>query len=1072
MYKPSLGTSLRRGAGLTVTGFFLTASVNVFAQSAIEEVVVTAQRTEQSLQEVPIAVTAFSGAMMEDKQILSPSDLQLNAPNVSFTATNFGGSSFSIRGIGRLVIAGSGENGVSIHQNQIAVPTNLPAAEFYDLERVEILRGPQGTLFGRNATGGAVNMVTKMPDFESWNGFVDAEAGDYSNKRLKGALNMPITDNFAVRVAGMWLERDGYITNTAAGQTGDCLIPGSTQDDPRTQPCQIAGINDSVDGRDITTFRITGLWEINDRASAWVQYSRFKEDDDKVRITNQVCERSDLPTVGCKPDGFGFDNPHAGSTTGGIFGGLNGALLLGDPTPASAFNAPSTGFRKMHTDFNPIYKYNEDLFTAGFDYDFDNYRVGLLAGYQQSDYVSQQDYLMDVGFNLYATAANPAGLWPTSAPPSREAGSDWTSPVCNFQNGTSGIFGGCVHPSDQTRVFAYDSATSDSRYWTVEAKLESAYDGPFNFIIGSNYTEYEGYGDYYVIANTLDLVGNYGVPLLGFPPLYPTMFNSTSNPSGRSGDTGDSVSVFGEVYYDFTDTVRFTAGLRYNRDKKSVEDTGILFNAISADAVGLGLQAATVPGAAIGVPEVESFTLTELGLLDPNAVANTSAAASEGGIHWTRALNILLGPLATDAQAIANERTLAGLYGVTDAQLEAAAATPAYSAERFAISSAVPIAPGFGESRALTGSPSDAKFTEFTGRLGVDWQMNDNTMVYAFFTRGYKPGGFNPPLNESFIQSTTAKYIFDPEEVDAFEIGAKNVFLDGSLVLNTALFLYDYKGLQTTRIANNTSINDNIDANIWGAELELFYRPEAIPGLSIDASYSYLKAEVDGTASVDPINRTAGNPDYILLNNIDPGALTGVNYVANLSQVLAPGVIDGAYAACGALSAANPNPACPQVAPGTNYANGVPAYFSRDYLTRQGVETNDGFETNLDGNSLPNAPEHTIHLGLAYTWQVAPIAGSLTARWDYYWQDSSYAREFNTPGDKIDAWDQHNASLIYESNDGLWSARAWVRNVQNEDNVTGKYLTADTSGFFRNYFLTEPRIYGVSVRYSFDGARR
>jgi outer membrane receptor protein involved in Fe transport len=129
--------------------------------AAIEEVVVTAQRTEESLQEVPIAVSAFSGEMLEDKQILSPSDLQLNTPNVSFTATNFGGSSFSIRGIGRLVIAGSGENGVSIHQNQIAVPTNLPAAEFYDLERVEVLRGPQGTLFGRNATGGAVNMVTK-----------------------------------------------------------------------------------------------------------------------------------------------------------------------------------------------------------------------------------------------------------------------------------------------------------------------------------------------------------------------------------------------------------------------------------------------------------------------------------------------------------------------------------------------------------------------------------------------------------------------------------------------------------------------------------------------------------------------------------------------------------------------------------------------------------------------------------------------------------------------------------------------------------------------------------------------
>ncbi|MFX3657894.1 MAG: TonB-dependent receptor [bacterium] len=1046
MLHSSYGTGLRVGVRLAVSGLLLSASMTASAgsASAIEEVVVTAQRTEQSLQEVPIAVTAFSGAMLEDKQIISPSDLQLNAPNVSFTATNFGGSSFSIRGIGRLVIAGSGENGVSIHQNQIAVPTNLPAAEFYDLERVEVLRGPQGTLFGRNATGGAVNMVTKMPDFESVNGFADGEAGDYSHKRLKAALNVPITDNFAVRVAGMWLERDGYIENTAHGQVGDCLIPGSTQANPQTQPCQIGGIDDDIDGRDITTFRITGLWQITDNASAWLQYSRFKEDDDKVRITNQVCEKNTIPTIGCLPDGFGFDTPHAGTTTGGIFGGLNGAVLLGDRTPAAAFVPPSRGFRKMHTDFEPIYKYDEDLWTAGFDYDFEKFRVGLLAGYQKSDYVSRQDYLMDVGFNLYANALNPSGLWPTSAPPSEEAGSDWTSSRCNFNDGTSGIFGGCVHPSDQTRVFAYDSSTSDSTYWTVEAKLESAFDGPVNFIVGTNYTEYDGHGDYYVIANTLDLVGVYGVPALGFPPLYPTMFNSTSNPDGRSGNTGDSTSVFGELYFDVTDSVKITAGLRYNQDKKEVQDSGVLYNAINADAVG-----GTLPAFLVG-----------LGLLDPNYLTN-----GQPGTDWTRTLNILLGPLGG-----APETALARYYGATQAQLDAAALTPAYSAERFAISALVPPAPGFNENRDLTGSPSQAEFKETTGRLGFDWQVNDATMVYGFYTRGYKPGGFNPPLNESFVQATTAKYIFDPEQVDSIEFGTKNVLLDGSLVVNGAVFLYDYKGLQTTRIANNNSINDNIDADIWGAELELFYRPAALPGVSMDMAYSYLKAEVDGTESVDPINRTAGNSDYILLENIDPGSLTGVNYVARLDQIT-PALISAAYGACQALSDANPTPGCPQVAPGAIYPNGIPAYFSRGFLTANGVETNDGFPTNLDGKSLPNSPEHTIHLGLAYTWNIEQISGALTARWDYYWQAKSYAREFNTPGDKIDSWDQHNASLIYESASGLWTAKAFVRNIADDDNVTGKYLTSDTSGFYRNYFLTEPRIYGLSVRYSFDNAR-
>ena len=144
----------------------------------------------------------------------------------------------------------------------------------------------------------------------------------------------------------------------------------------------------------------------------------------------------------------------------------------------------------------------------------------------------------------------------------------------------------------------------------------------------------------------------------------------------------------------------------------------------------------------------------------------------------------------------------------------------------------------------------------------------------------------------------------------------------------------------------------------------------------------------------------------------------------------------------------------------------IPAYFSRRFLDAVGVETHDGIPVDLDGNDLPNAPRHTARLGLAHTWNIG--AGLLTLRWDYYWQSESYAREFNTVGDEIDAWSQHNLMLAYKSGGG-WSARAWVRNLLDDENVTGKYLTSDTSGFFRNYFLTEPRIYGASLRYVFGG---
>ena len=174
-------------------------------------------------------------------------------------------------------------------------------------------------------------------------------------------------------------------------------------------------------------------------------------------------------------------------------------------------------------------------------------------------------------------------------------------------------------------------------------------------------------------------------------------------------------------------------------------------------------------------------------------------------------------------------------------------------------------------------------------------------------------------------------------------------------------------------------------------------------------------------------------------------------------------VIDAAYAYPSAALSVN------GVAPGAVYPNGIPAYFSRNFLANNGVDVSSGIPQSLAGKQLPNAPEFSFRLGVQYTWNVPVVAGDITVRWDYYWQDDMYAREFNTVGDQIESWDQHNLSAIYESANGHWQGRFWVRNVQDEDNVTGHYLTSDTSGYFRNYFLTEPRIYGLTVRYQFAG---
>jgi iron complex outermembrane receptor protein len=961
----------------------------------IEEVIVTAQRSSESIQEVPIAVTALSGDMLDDRQIIGASDLQMNAPNVSFTATNFGGSSFSIRGIGRLVIAASGENGVSTHVNDIPLGTNLTAVEFFDVSRVEVLRGPQGTLYGRNATGGAINVVTAMPEVDGVKGFLDVEVGDYSHRRYKAMFNAPLSDTIAIRAAGMMLDRDGYIDNLAFGQQN---AAGET----------LSGIDSDLDGRHLWAGRITASWAFSDNGEAWIQYSHFNEDDDRARITNQICVTNEVPLQGCVPGAFGFDGPHLGSTTGGIFGGAFGAQIFGDrgnnypgTLTTYEYDRPTVGFRSMHTDFEPIYESEEKVWSMGIDYTASGHRFSLLGAYQETDFLAQQDYNMDVGPTLLTAATNPASIvgllglmsYPTSAPAGR-AGEEWTNARCNYNDGTSGVPGGCIANADQGRVFAYDQASSVSDYWTLEARIASDSDGPFNYLVGVSAYDAGNSGDYYVFANTLDLLGT-------VTGAYPGSFNSTRAPD-KKGLTTDGHAFFAEVYYDINDRTKLTVGLRRNEDNKFVADANAFLDAAFINPANPGLG------------------------------YSREAAFAQGADTYNTAR--------------------AELYGATSL-FEAAVGTDPLSDERLAASAAIPLVPQPGERRQLTGSPQSFTWKETTGRIGIDYQMSSDSLLYAFYSSGYKPGGFNPPVSEAF--QGDIKFDFDQEQISSFEIGSKNTLLDGAMKLNGSIFVYDYEGLQITRIANNSSINDNIDADIWGAEVEFEWYPDMLPGVSFDGSYSYLNTEVaSGSESVDPTNRTAGLSEWTTVNEFVPGPTAGVNYVVNTQE------FTDNLEALTAAGAAAP-------LPGTVRANGLPAYLNRAGATAFGVTSSNGIALDLGGNSLPNSPEHTIKLGMAYAFDAPIVDGDMILRLDYYWQDDMYAREFNTDGDVIEAWDQFNLSLIFESADGQWSARAWARNLADEDNITGHYLTSDTSGFYRNYFLTEPRIFGASIRYNF-----
>ena len=1000
-----------------ITNFFVLSmlfvslpAINIFAEEedesaegGIEEVVVTARRTEESLQEVPIAVTAFSADGVKAKQIIAGTDLQMNAPNVSFTPTNFGGNSFSIRGIGRLVTAGSGEAGVSMHINDIPVAGNTVTSEYFDIQRVEVLRGPQGTLFGRNATGGVVNVITRKPEMDVFNGFIEAEVGNYNHERQRFAVNIPIMDGLAARVAGTALVRDGYTENLYELSDGD------------------------VDGRDNEEYRVSLRWE-GDSTSVDLMHNKFEEDSDRSRITNQVCKQNPLPTYGCISDEFGRDGINPGSSTGTMYISFGGIFPLGQNSAALAalglYEYPrpqNMGIRQMHSDFEPVFQQESDQTYLTVTHERGDYTYTLNAARAGGNSVIMQDYNMDVGpmFLVQAALAGTDGSIPISG---TACGHDCEQTI------SAGVLGGDIYGTFN-RVYSYDKSYTDYNDTDyLELKVQSNLDGKFNFVAGVNATDNETHGGYYVMANSLDFISLYGLAPINVPPLYPGFYHSDT-----FGET-ERNSIFAEAYYDVSDDVRLTVGLRRNTDEKSTRDRTSLANAANI-------------GGGIWIRSSLADCLTGITAAAGDIVAGNAANACTAA-----SLPLLDYYGATTA---VNTQTLAILTAT--AAGDAAGAAAAQQALVGALLM-VPPTPGYNEQRNINGNPSTVEFNSTTGRVVLDWKVNEDTLVYTSLSKGFKPGGFNPPISDAFPQDTPR--IFDKEEVDALEVGFKTTLLDNRMQLNGSFFDYDYTGLQIYKIINNSSVNVNVDAEIRGAELEMLYIPTWDSDIVIDVMFSWLDSEATDNILLDPKDRQQGDPNWIVLKNIDPGSATGVQYIANLAGVIAATVGDpnGPYATCGGLGACIP-------APNTVYDNGVPAYISRNFLNAMGVATSDGILTNIKGNALPNSPEYTIKMGIAKTWTPGKV--DITARLDYYKQASSYSREFNRSWDKLPGWYQTNASVLIEDPEDTWNLRLWVRNMTDNTAVTGHYVTSDTSGMYTNYFLTEPRIYGATFNYNF-----
>jgi iron complex outermembrane recepter protein len=252
-------TAPRKRASMRAAASREHTAAKVSVADALQEVVVTAEKRDQLLQRSALAVTALPSNSLERQQVTDLKSVTTLIPNLQIGLSSTQAAfDLAMRGIVSTNRTELGDAAVAFHVDGFYSPRPQGATlVIYDLDRVEALRGPQGTLFGRNANAGVINVVSARPQLDAAFGALDLTLGNYDLRRIKGHLNVPLSDTFALRAAGFAEQRDGYIE----------FLPGSNA----------TGGTARYDDSDKQAFRLSGLWEPSANWTVFASAERFAD---------------------------------------------------------------------------------------------------------------------------------------------------------------------------------------------------------------------------------------------------------------------------------------------------------------------------------------------------------------------------------------------------------------------------------------------------------------------------------------------------------------------------------------------------------------------------------------------------------------------------------------------------------------------------------------------------------------------------------------------------------------------------------------------------------------------------
>lgn len=472
--------------------------------AGIEVIQVTAEKRVSTLQETPIAITAINASDLARQNIEEGNDIQFAIPNAIFTDRG----SFNIRGVGNNATSSTAESGTGVHVNGVYLTSPSATNEYYDIQSIEVLRGPQGTLYGRNTTAGVVNIISAKPT-DYLEGNISLELSNFNSVRALGALNIPLSDNVRQRFAFNVVNRDGFTENIATG-------------------------ND-IDGRDQFSIRSTTAVDFSDNfdASLFIQY--FNEDSNRSLRRGVRCIADAV--LGCSADEIGFEFPNSDFVDGNI---RNVLLAFGIPinqlVRPDFYNTNPDGSRRMNPndprqvniDNEPIAKSEELLASLEFNYTTSKGTFTSVTAFQSIDNEGQRDF----------DNANGSGAF--LVPVSYQFNDD--------------IF--LENTTDFEAVQIFDISSDQ---FSQELRFVSDLDNELNYTAGFYYLDFETDSRVATFFPYLALIGQ----ALGLPNEFHDF--DTRSPEVET----QSWAIFSEVYYDISDALKLTVGLRYSDETKS-----------------------------------------------------------------------------------------------------------------------------------------------------------------------------------------------------------------------------------------------------------------------------------------------------------------------------------------------------------------------------------------------------------------------------------------------------------------------------------------------------------------------